>query len=113
MPISDKAWSSFTEADYTPAQWHEACLVHLHEPGKMTSKNECKLPVREPDGTLNRNAVHSAAAALAGARGGMKGVSAEEKKAAARKLAGLYREMKETAPESMYRMAGMKAPMGK
>jgi len=43
---------------------------------------EVKFPVREPDGTLNGNAVHAAAAALAGARGGVKASPEKKHKAA-------------------------------
>lgn len=64
MPISNRLWSQFDESDYTLEQWYRACLIHLHE-DEPTAKNNCKLPMREPDGTLNRNAVHAAAAALA------------------------------------------------
>jgi hypothetical protein len=67
------------------------------------------LAVREPDGTLNRNGVHAAAAALAGARQSLQ-APPDKKKAAARKLISLYREMDETAPESTYRIAGEKRP---
>lgn len=103
MPISDKPWSQFSESDYTPEQWYEACLI---KPAKSeyTAKSQAKLPVREPDGTLNRNAVHAAAAALAGARGGVK-ASTEEKRKAARALLRLYRELEEEPPESIRRIA--------
>ena len=107
MPVSNKPWSQFKESDYTLEQWHRACLIHLHE-GPPTAKAQCKMPVREPDGTLNRNGVHAAAAALAGARGGVK-APREQKRKAARTLVRLYRrELKEDPPESILRIAGMK-----
>lgn len=62
-PVSDKPWSDFTEADYNPDQWKRACIIHL-DPAQgqdPNSKDLHKLPIREPDGTLNRNAVHAAA----------------------------------------------------
>jgi 2'-5' RNA ligase len=98
--ISEEAWSNFTKADYTLEQWHAACLIHTHE-GEVTSKSECKLPVKTPDGALNRNGVHAAAAALAGARGGLKGVSEEQKKKAANALKRYYSQLDEEAPESL------------
>lgn len=61
--VSDKPWGQIKESDYDLEQWHRACLIHLHD-GPPTAKSQCKLPVREPDGTLNRNGVHAAAAAL-------------------------------------------------
>lgn len=104
MAFSTKPWSDFKASDYTDEQYRRACLI------KGDNKDACKLPVKEPDGTYNKNAIHAAAAALAGARGGLKGVSSADKKAAARKLVSLYKEMGDMAPESMYRMAGMKMP---
>lgn len=100
---SDTPWSNYKESDYTPEQWHAACLIHQHE-GSPTSKSQCKLPVRTPNGTLNSNGVHAAAAALAGARGGVQ-ASAEEKAKAARALLRFYGELNEEAPESLLRHA--------
>ena len=98
--ISEKAWSDYTKADYTIEQWHAACLIHIHD-GDPTSKSQCKLPVKTPNGALNRNGVHAAAAALAGARGGLKGVSAEQKRSAANALKRYYSQLDEDAPESL------------
>ena len=110
MTISDKPWSNFSESDYTPEQWIKACLIHMVDNPK--AKSDGKLPVKEPDGTINRNGVHAAAGALAGARGGVQ-ASPELKKAAAHKLISLYRELKEQAPDSVYRVAGEKPPAKK
>ena len=98
--ISETPWSNWTKADYTLEQWHAACLIHTHD-GEPTSKSECKLPVKTPDGSLNRNGVHAAAAALAGARGGLKGVSAEQKTKAANALKRYYSQLDEDPPESL------------
>ena len=27
MPISNKPWGQFSESDYDPDQWYEACLI--------------------------------------------------------------------------------------
>ena len=103
MAISEKAWSRFSESDYNDDQWYEACLI---KPAKSeyTAKAQAKLPVLEPDGTLNRNGVHAAAAALAGAWGGVK-ATPEEKRKAARALLRLYRELEEEPPETIKRLA--------
>ena len=101
MPISNKPWGQFSESDYTPEQWVRACLIHLAD--DLVKVNH-KLPVREPDGTLNRNGVH-AAAALAGARCGVD-APPEKRRAAARALIRLYRELEEDPPESLRRLAG-------
>jgi hypothetical protein len=98
--ISEKAWSDFKKSDYTLEQWHAACLIHTHD-GASTSKSECKLPVKTPDGTLNRNGVHAAAAALAGARGGLTGVSDDQKKKAAAALKRYYSQLDEDPPDSL------------
>jgi len=102
VPISDKPWSGFSQADYTPAQWRAACLIHVDP--NSDNKSDHKLPVREPNGALNRNAVHAAAAVLAGARGGVQATPAQ-KRQAARQLIALYRELDEEPPESIQRLA--------
>jgi hypothetical protein len=103
--VSDTAWSDFSQADYDVAQWHRACLVHTHD-GAAEAKGDCKLPVREPSGALNRNGVHAAASRI----GQLKGVTADDKKAAAKKLVGLYRsQLKEDPPDSLLTLAGMAA----
>lgn len=99
VTVSEKPWSDYTKADYTPEQWHAACLIHEHE-GAPTSKSQCKLPVKTPTGTLNRNGVHAAAAALAGARGGV-GASPEEKTAAGKALIRYYGQLNEKPPPSL------------
>lgn len=98
--ISETPWSNYSKADYTLEQWHAACLIHTHD-GEVTAKSECKLPVKTPDGTLNRNGVHAAAAALAGARGGLKGVSDDQKKTAGNALKRYYAQLDEEPPESL------------
>ena len=97
--LSEKPWSDYTSADYSVEQWHAACLIHQHE-GAPTSKGQCKLPVKTPNGAVNRNAVHSAAAALAGARGGVH-ASSEEKASAAKALIRYYHQMDEKPPPSL------------
>lgn len=97
--LSEQAWSSYTKADYSLEQWHSACLIHIHD-GQPTSKSQCKLPVKTPDGALNRNGVHAAAAALAGARGGVN-ASSEQKASAARSLVRFYHQMDEDPPPSL------------
>lgn len=104
MNVSHKPWSQFSASDYTDAQYERACLIDRG--GSSTAKERCSLPVREPDGTLNANGVHAAAAALAGAHGGLKNVTPAQKRAAARKLVSLYRQIGDTPPDSISRLAG-------
>jgi hypothetical protein len=103
--VSDKPWSQFDQSDYTPEQWRRACLVDRGEEAGE-GKQRYALPVREPDGTLNRNAVHAAA----GGHGiaAVKGISDEQRRAVARKLVSLYRnQLEEEPPESLLSLAGM------
>jgi len=99
LHISERPWSAYTEADYSIEQWHAACLVHLHD-GPPTSKAQCKLPVKTPNGALNRNGVHAAAASLAGARSPLK-ASSEQKAKAASALRRYYTQLGETPPDSL------------
>lgn len=99
VAVSDKPWSQFSASDYTIEQWRRACLLKMPG-GDPNSKSTYKLPVREPGGALNRNGVHAAAAALAGARGGTS-APAGAKAAARSKLRGLYRQLGEEPPESL------------
>jgi len=104
--VSEKAWGSIKESDYeTPEAFCSACLIDLNKPGSEKAKELCKLPVYEPSGALNRNGVHAAAAALAGARGGVQAPS-EVKAKAARALIRLYGKLKEEPPESLRNLAG-------
>lgn len=94
--ISEKEWSAYTKADYTLEQWHAACLIHLHD-GPPTSKNQCKLPVKTPNGAVNRNGVHSALAALHGARAALN-ASSDQKLKAEKQLRSLYSQLNEKFP---------------
>lgn len=97
--VSEKPWSEYKASDYTLQQWHNACLIHVHGGGEYT-KDQCKLPVKTPSGSLNRNGVHAAAAALAGARGGVQAPE-EEKAKAAKALIRYYKELGEEPPSSL------------
>lgn len=98
--VSTVPWSSVSESDYTLQQWHNACLIHLHD-GPPTSKAQCKLPVKMPNGVLNKNGVYAAAAALAGARSALK-APIEQKAMAARKLIGFYQQFNAKPPPSLF-----------
>jgi phage head maturation protease len=98
VAVSNRPWSDFTQADYTDEQWARACLI---DTGQGEGKQRYSLPVREPGGTLNRNAVHNAAARLNQVQ-----APAEKKTAAARALVRLYGELDEEPPDSLRQMAG-------
>jgi uncharacterized protein len=101
--VSDKPWGDFSQADYSDEQWAKAALVDRGS--DVQGKQRYALPVREPDGTLNRNAVHAAA----GSHGiaAVKGIDGAQRKSVARKLVSLYKsELKEDPPESLESLAG-------
>lgn len=107
MTVSNKPWSHFKPADFgEPARFCFYSLINDNVvPKGQWVMSACKLPVYEPNGDLNRGAVHAAAAALAGARGGVH-ASPQAKRAAAKKLIPLYHQLKEPVPDSIRRMAG-------
>ncbi len=108
MPFTDEPWNS-PEADLEAEDFCAVCLIDMNAAGSDKVKGKCKLPIRsKPGAAINKNALHAAA----GAHGlmGVSGVPPEEKQKAARKLVRMYSEMDETAPDGMYRMAGMKPP---
>lgn len=95
MPkVSDSPWTKFSKADYSVEQWHRACLIHDHE-GAATSKDQCQLPVREPDGTLNRAGVHAAETALSGK--GLK-IGVPARITANKAMKGYYTQLGEKPP---------------
>jgi len=110
MPISNKPWGDVektVEAYGNAEKYCQACLIDLNEPGEEKVASRCKLPIREPGGAINRNALTAAAAILAGGRGGVDAPLPEKRKAA-RKLIAFYREADMDPPESLKQLAGMK-----
>ena len=55
--VSDKAWN-YSQADYSIDEWRAACLIDMGT-GDPATKGRYKVPVREPDGTLNRNGMEN------------------------------------------------------
>ena len=101
---TDKPWDGSAARFKDAAEYCRACLVNENTgPSENWTKDKCHLPVREPGGAVNVNGLHAAAAALAGARGGVK-IPPAEKAKAARKLRGLYRQAGEDIPDSLRNM---------
>jgi hypothetical protein len=98
---TSKSWDG-SASRFTDEQYKRSCLIDRG--GDASVKERCSLPVLEPDGTLNTNALGAAAAALAGGRGGLKNVSAEQKASAARKLRGYYSKASMDPPDSLKNM---------
>lgn len=105
MPFTDKSWDGSASKYRDTDAYCGAYLIDLNEPGADKIQAKCKLPVKEPDGTYNRNALRAAAAALMGARGGVQAPAAEKAKAA-RKILRLMREAGIEPGESLKRLAG-------
>lgn len=89
--VTEQAWDGSASRYADTNAYCKACLIDENEPGADKVQAMCHLPVYEPNGDLNANAVRAAAAALGGARGGVK-ASADAKAAAARKLDRLKKE---------------------
>lgn len=104
MAVTNKPWSGDASRFKDANNYCSSCLIDNNPPGKEKIAGLCKLPVKEPNGDLNSNGVHAAAAALAGARTPVK-ASPADKKAAAKKLLGYYRQLKQDPPESLKNIA--------
>jgi HK97 family phage prohead protease len=103
--ISERPFGQFTQAEFSPAQWARSCLVDKGV-GDPDSKERYTLAVREPDGTLNRSAVHAAAGGYGLST--VRGLSVEATKDVARKLIGLYRELGEQPPATLVTTAELR-----
>jgi hypothetical protein len=109
MPVSDAAWDGSASRFPTTESYCRSCLIDENPSGQQKTQALCKLPIREPSGAINRNAVHAAAAALAGGRGGVQ-APAESKRAAARTLVNIYRrDLREDPPASLLELSGAAA----
>lgn len=102
--VSDRSWGQFAPADYTPDQWKRACLVDRGS-GDPASKERYAVPVREPDGTLNRHGVQAAAGGHG--LGAVTGIADSVRQSAARDLMSLYKVIDENPPPSLTSMAGL------
>ena len=105
MAVVDTAWDGSASRWPDTASFCKSCLIDTNPAGQDKIQADCKLPIREPSGALNKNALSAAAAALAGARGGLKDVSSADKKAAARKLMAAFREAQMPPPDSLKALA--------
>jgi len=100
------AWDG-SPSRFTDEQYQRSCLIDRG--GDAPVKQRCSLPIREPNGDINRNALGAAAAVLAGGRGGVANVSPELRRRAARALIRAYGEADMEPPDSLRRVAGMGA----
>jgi HK97 family phage prohead protease len=100
--VLETPWN-FKASDYSQEQLQRACLIKT---GDGSTKDDLKLPIRTPDGTLVKGAITAAAGALAGARGGVDAPQ-DDKVAAAKTLVGIYNSsLKMKPPASLLKLAG-------
>lgn len=104
--FTDKPWDGSAARWPDAGSYADSCLINMNTgPRADWTKGACKLPVQEPNGDYNVNAIHSAVAVLAGGMGGVS-ASPDAKKAAAKRLKGLYGRLGEPLPPSLKSMAG-------
>jgi HK97 family phage prohead protease len=109
MSVTSRPWNG-SPGRFTDEQYLASCLIV--RPGDGPAKERGSLPVLEPNGDLNTNALGAAAAALAGARGGVRNVTAAQKQAAARKLIRYYGTAGMEPPASLRATAGVARTAG-
>jgi hypothetical protein len=107
MAVTDKPWVG-SASRFQDDEYRRACILDLAacSPAARdrTVKERYKLPIREPNGDLNVNALGAAAAALAGARSPLQACPAA-KTAAATRLLRAYREAGMKPPDSLTQRA--------
>jgi len=105
MAVSNAAWDGSASRWPDAESYAKSCLINLNKgPTANWTKDNCKLPIREPNGAINANALGPAAAALNGGRGGVD-APVPAKKAAAKKLMSAYREAKMEPPDDLKKLA--------
>jgi len=68
---TEKPWSGAASRFESTAAYCNSCLINDNTgPSSTWTQDKCHLPVKEPDGTLNLNAVRAAASAVGGGRTG-------------------------------------------
>jgi hypothetical protein len=88
--FTDKPWDGSASKYKDTDAYCAACLIDYNESGKPKIQAKCKLPVKEPDGSVNKNAIRNALARI----GQLKGVPAPDLKAGRSKLEKLAKQAK-------------------
>lgn len=91
--ISEKAWDG-SAARFSDEEYYRSCVVHKN--GTSKAKSDNSLPILEPNGDLNRAAVHAAAA-----RVDQVDAPPAEIAKGKRSLVTAYRKLEEDPPESL------------
>lgn len=103
--FTDRPWDGRAARFSSTEAYCASCLIDENESGKPKTQDNCKLPIREPNGNVNKNAIRAAAGALEGSRGQTVQASAESKKSAARTLVRLMGEAKMQAGDGLKKLA--------
>lgn len=102
---TDQPWNGAASRYGTTEKYCAACLIDENKPGEPKVQALCKLPVKEPDGRYNKNAIQAASGALQGARGQSVQASPDSKKSAAQTLLRLMGEAKMQAGDGIKKLA--------
>lgn len=106
MAVTNKSWDGSAARWPDTPSYCDSCLINTNTGERSTwTQDGCKLPVLEPNGDVNANALGAASAALAGARNALKNVTPADKKAAAKALVRYYGQAKMPPPDSLKNMA--------
>lgn len=92
--ISEAAWDG-AASRFDDAQWKRSCVLDRGA-SFNTAKERYGLPIREPNGDLNRRAVHNAASRIHEVQASSAAIGA-----ARRKLVAAYRQLKEDPPTDL------------
>jgi hypothetical protein len=90
---TDSDWDG-SASRFDDQQWARSCILDRSD---GDAKERYGLPIREPDGTLNSNAVHNAASRI----NQIKGASLAQKKSAARLLISAYNKTGDKPPDGL------------
>ncbi len=102
---TDRPWDG-SASRFSPKEWAASCLLDRGV-GGVNDKSRYALPVREPDGTLNVNAVHAAAGRI-----GQVDAAAAAKRAAAVALTKCYGLLGTKPPDHVRELTGNTAGTG-
>lgn len=101
METTNKAWDGSASRWPDSASFCKSCLIDENTSGSDKVQAKCHLPIYEPDGTLNLNALGPAVGALAGARGQSVDATPASKQKAAAKLRSIYTQLKRPIPDTI------------
>lgn len=96
--VTDKSWNG-DSSRFTPEEWRKSTILHRKstEGQDPLTKSLHSLPILEPNGDLNRNAVHAAAGRI----NQVTNATSEEIAAAKKRLRSAYNRLNEDPPESV------------